>query len=175
MPFILSPKRKRFFTLSSRLKYWIQFPLTRLMLWCGFPNVDYAYVHGDPKKVALGERCSTPGTIFNVMSGRIYVGAETIFGHNCMVLTGVHRFENGVRAKLNPKSTIKEVPDDGCDINIGMGCFIGSGAIVLNKVTIGDHVIIGAGSVVTSDIPSHSFACGVPARVVRHENTAEKI
>jgi acetyltransferase-like isoleucine patch superfamily enzyme len=166
MPFVLSPKRKKFLSLWLRLKYYIQFPFTRFMLWCGFPNVDYAYIHGDPRRVTLGRRCSTPGTIFNVSSGCIAVGDKTLFGHNCMVLTGVHRFQNGQRAKLNAQATIEEVPRTGYDIRIGKGCFIGSGAIILNKVTIGDNVVIGAGSVVTRDIADGSFACGVPAKVV---------
>ena len=43
----------------------------------------------------------------------------------------------------------------------------GGGAIILPGVTIGDNVVIGAGSVVTKDIPSDSVACGNPCRVVR--------
>jgi acetyltransferase-like isoleucine patch superfamily enzyme len=58
------------------------------------------------------------------------------------------------------------VPDSGYDIIIGSGCFIGANAIILKGVTIGDNTIIGAGSVVTKDIPSNVFAAGVPAIVV---------
>ena len=84
-----------------------------------------------------------------------------------MVLTGQHRFYKGKRAKLSGSSALKEVPDEGNDIVIGSGCFIGSGVIILKKVTIGDNVIIGAGAVVTKDIPVNCFAAGNPARVVR--------
>ena len=45
--------------------------------------------------------------------------------------------------------------------------FIGGRSIILYDVNIGDNVIIGAGSVVTRDIPPNSFAAGVPARVIR--------
>lgn len=51
-------------------------------------------------------------------------------------------------------------------IHIGDNCFIGYRAIVMPGVTIGDNVVVGAGSVVTKDIPSHSVAAGVPARVI---------
>lgn len=50
---------------------------------------------------------------------------------------------------------------------IGANCFIGCGAIILPGVTIGDQVIVGAGSVVTKDVPSNSIVAGNPARVIR--------
>lgn len=50
---------------------------------------------------------------------------------------------------------------------IGANCFIGCGAIILPGVSIGDQVIIGAGSVVTRDVPAHSIVGGNPARVLR--------
>jgi len=106
-------------------------------------------------------------TIFNTNSGDIIIGDNTIFGHNCMVLTGVHRFYKGKRAKLVTDVSFKEVPDEGNDITIGSGCFIGSGAIILAGVTIGDNVIVGAGSVVTSDVPSGCFVAGPAAMIIK--------
>lgn len=53
------------------------------------------------------------------------------------------------------------------DVHIGKNCFIGDRTIVLPGVTIGDEVVIGAGSVVTKDIPSNSVAVGNPARVIK--------
>jgi acetyltransferase-like isoleucine patch superfamily enzyme len=50
---------------------------------------------------------------------------------------------------------------------IGDGSWLGHGSVVLPGVTIGRHVVIGANSVVTKDIPDFSVAVGVPARVVR--------
>ncbi len=51
-------------------------------------------------------------------------------------------------------------------IRVGNNCFIGHSVIVLPGVTIGDNVIIGAGSVVSRNIPSDSVAAGVPAKVI---------
>lgn len=51
-------------------------------------------------------------------------------------------------------------------IKIGNNCMIGVNAILMPGVTIGDNCVIGAGSVVVRDIPSNSFAFGVPARVL---------
>jgi acetyltransferase-like isoleucine patch superfamily enzyme len=104
-------------------------------------------------------------TLFNVISGNITIGDNTLFTHNCMVLTGTHNFYNGKLASLNNPPEL-EVPNQGRDIVIGSGCFIGSGAIILGNVIIGDNVIIAAGSVVTNDVPSNCFAGGIPAKVI---------
>lgn len=149
-----------------RLLSLLLLPITRLGLLCGFPNVDYSYVHGRLNRLHVGERCSIMNTVFNVVSGDVYIGDDTLFSHDCYVLTGVHRFHNGVRAGLQPDSPIEEVPTEGRDIRIGQGCFIGAGASILGGVTLGDNVIVGAGAVVTSDVPDGAFVAGVPARKI---------
>jgi acetyltransferase-like isoleucine patch superfamily enzyme len=50
---------------------------------------------------------------------------------------------------------------------IGTHCFIGCGSIILPNITIGDHVIVAAGSVVTKDVPSNCIVAGNPAKVLR--------
>jgi acetyltransferase-like isoleucine patch superfamily enzyme len=141
-------------------------PITRIGLLCGFPNVDYAYVHGRLSRLHVGERCSIMNTTFNLVSGDVYIGDDTLFSHDCYVLTGIHRFHNGMRAGLQPESPIEEVPSEGRDVFIGRGCFIGAGATILGNVTIGDNVIVGAGAVVTADVPEGAFVAGVPARIM---------
>ncbi|MBD2392913.1 gamma carbonic anhydrase family protein [Cyanobacterium aponinum FACHB-4101] len=51
--------------------------------------------------------------------------------------------------------------------HIKKGCLIGIGAIILNGVTVGEGSIIGAGCVVTKDVPSHSLMVGIPAKKIR--------
>lgn len=51
--------------------------------------------------------------------------------------------------------------------SIGNGVYIGAGAKILGPVVIGDHAIIGANAVVVRDVPPHSIAVGVPARVIK--------
>jgi len=82
-----------------------------------------------------------------------------------MILTGKHRFLKGKREKL-----ITGKPDadhHGHDITIGEGCWIASGVIITGQVNIGDNSIIGAGSIVTKNVPSGVFAAGVPAKVIK--------
>lgn len=53
------------------------------------------------------------------------------------------------------------------DVRIGNNCFIGNCAIILPGVTIGDEVVVGAGAVVTKNVPSHTIVAGNPAKVIR--------
>lgn len=53
------------------------------------------------------------------------------------------------------------------EVTVGDGCYFGMNSCVINRTKIGEWSVIGAGAAVTRDIPSHSLAVGVPARVVR--------
>jgi acetyltransferase-like isoleucine patch superfamily enzyme len=144
-------------------------PFIKFGNYLGFVNIEYSIVHGPIDRIKIGNRCSTTNTLFNTNSGSIIIGDNTIFGHNCMVITGRHRFYNGQRASLvvGPE-VLKETPDSGFDIEIGEGCFIGSGVTILAPVKIGNNVIIGSGSIVYKDVPSDCFAAGYPVKVVSY-------
>ncbi len=168
MAYYINPKRlrtKRNF--SGKIIFWVKRMLSKPFLALGFKHVEYYYVHGEGSgnQLFLGANVSTLDAVFNLASGNIHVGDNTLFSHGVSVLTGFHRFHNGKLAKLQ-KDSPKEVPESGYDIKIGSGCFIGANAVILRGVTIGDNVIIGAGSVVTKDIPDNLFAAGVPAKVM---------
>jgi acetyltransferase-like isoleucine patch superfamily enzyme len=144
-------------------------PIIRWLLYFRYEN---HYQMGDGR-LLLGERVGLSNTLLNLSSGGISIGSYTIFGQNVIVNTGVHRFKDGKRAGLEDIRAghswgggSKEVPSEGYDVVIGEGCWIGSGAIILGPVTIGDNSIVGAGSVVTKDVTPNSFFAGVPARYV---------
>ena len=88
----------------------------------------------------------------------IYVGDHTMFGPNVVLATGGHP----ILPELREKCYQYNAP-----IHIGRNCWLGAGVIVVPGVTIGDNVVIGAGSVVTKDIPSNVVAVGNPCRVLR--------
>lgn len=52
-------------------------------------------------------------------------------------------------------------------VTIGNDCWIGANAVILPGVTIGEHSVVAAGTVVTKDVPSHSLVAGVPARIIK--------
>ena len=88
----------------------------------------------------------------------IYVGDYTMFGPNVTLATPGHP----ILPELREKAYQFNMP-----IHIGKNCWLGAGVIVLPGVTIGDNSVIGAGSVVTKDIPANVVAVGNPCRVIR--------
>lgn len=88
----------------------------------------------------------------------IYVGDYTMFGPNVTVATAGHP----ILPSLREKAFQYNMP-----VRIGRNCWIGAGVVIVPGVTVGDNTVIGAGSVVTRDIPANSVAMGVPCRVVR--------
>ena len=60
------------------------------------------------------------------------------------------------------------------EVHIGKNCWLGAGVVVLPGVTIGDNVVVGAGSVVTKDLPSNVVAVGNPCKVLREVNERDR-
>ena len=90
--------------------------------------------------------------------GHIYVGNRVLFGPNVTVVTGNHPLDPDMR---------KYEMAYAREVHIGDNVWVGAGAIILPGVTIGKNSVIGAGSVVTRDIPENVLAVGTPCRVVR--------
>ena len=88
----------------------------------------------------------------------IYIGDHTMIGPNVVIATGGHP----LLPELRQKGYQYNAP-----VHIGKNCWIGAGAIIVPGITIGDHSVIGAGSVVTKDIPSNVLAVGNPCKVLR--------
>lgn len=95
----------------------------------------------------------------------IFVGDNVMFGPNVIIATAGHPVDPPLREK---------VAQFNIPVRIGKNVWIGAGAIVLPGVTIGDHSVIGAGSVVTKDIPPNVVAVGNPFRVLREINDRDK-
>lgn len=95
----------------------------------------------------------------------IYVGDYTMFGPNVVLATAAHP----ILPELREKGYQYNAP-----IHIGKNCWLGAGTIVLPGITIGDHSVIGAGSIVTKDIPSHVVAVGNPCKVLRKIDEKDK-
>ena len=95
----------------------------------------------------------------------IFVGDNVMFGPNVIISTAGHPVDPPLREK---------VAQFNIPVRIGKNVWIGAGAIVLPGVTIGDHSVIGAGSVVTKDIPPNVVAVGNPCRVLREINDRDK-
>jgi maltose O-acetyltransferase len=114
-------------------------------------HCDYGCnIHLGPR-VFLNFNC----VILDVCAVRI--GEHTLLGPGVQILTPLHPWEAAAR----------RTQEFGRPITIGADVWIGGGALVLAGVRIGSRTVIGAGSVVTRDVPEGVFAAGNPCRVVR--------
>ena len=100
-----------------------------------------------------------------VDDGNIYIGDHVMIAPNVTLATATHPILSELRVKNYQFNK---------DIHIGNTVWIGAGVIVLPGVTIGDDTVIGAGSVVTKDIPSGVVAFGNPCRVMRKVNEHDR-
>jgi maltose O-acetyltransferase len=87
----------------------------------------------------------------------VRIGNFTLIGPGVQIYTPMHPFD----AKLRRREEF------GMPVEIGADVWVGGGAIILPGVRIGSRTVIGAGSVVTRDVPADTFAAGNPCRVIR--------
>jgi len=110
-------------------------------------------------RLTLGDRVGLSSSVI-AAGNSVEIGEDTILGAGSMVL------DNDFHS-LGPRfSWLTEYSKNSKPVKIGRGCFLGARSMILKGVTLGDRVIIGAGSVVTKDVPAYSIAAGNPARVV---------
>ncbi|WP_067177542.1 sugar O-acetyltransferase [Microtetraspora niveoalba] len=116
----------------------------------------FSCVYG--KRISLGDRVFVNfGCVFLDMS-YIDIGNGAWVGPGVQLLTGTHPLDPQLR---------KAGYEYGQKITVGADAWLGGGVIVMPGITIGDGAVIGAGSVVTKDVPPGVLAYGNPARVVR--------
>ena len=95
----------------------------------------------------------------------IYVGDYTMFGPNVTVATAGHP----ILPELREQGYQYNAP-----VHIGKNCWIGAGVVIVPGITIGYNVVVGAGSIVTKDLPDNVVAVGNPCKVLREVNDHDK-
>lgn len=95
----------------------------------------------------------------------IFVGDYTMFGPNVTIATAGHP----ILPELRQQGYQYNAP-----VHIGKNCWIGAGVVIVPGVTIGDNVVVGAGSIVTKDLPDNVVAVGNPCKVLREVNEHDK-
>lgn len=143
-----------------RIRYIVQ----KLLVLAGSNDTKIKYAR--KSGVKIGDGCT--------LLGRVEWGSEPYLieiGNHVRITSGVCfvTHDGGMHALRMPWDGHEAHPtlDLFGKIKVGNNVFIGIQSTIMPGVTIGDNVVIGAGSIVTRDIPSNSVACGVPARVVR--------
>lgn len=123
------------------------------------------------KGAQIGQDCN--------ICAHTFIENDVVLGNRVTVKSGVYLWD-GIRAEDDvfigpcvaftndkyPRS--KQYPDDFPQIHIGAGASIGANATILPGVQIGEKSMIGAGSVVTKDVPSKAVVAGNPARIIRY-------
>ncbi len=142
----------------------------------------YGYSHvGERRKMHVGKRSGIAPNVSLRNGERILIGSQCHIGERCSLWAGdtTGRITIGDNVSLAPEVFItasdyrfqsgipfREQPKRECDITIGSDVWLGTRVVVTAGVTIGDGCIVGAGAVVTRDLPSDSIAVGIPARVI---------
>jgi maltose O-acetyltransferase len=143
--FLFRNKLKRF---KKTLKYcgegtFIQFPVR-------FEGAEH---------IVLGSNVSVNAFVHMWGHGKINIGNDCLIASHVSINSVTHDTE----AFLYRKSVIEK------EVNIGNNVWIGSHAVILPGVTIGDNAIVGAGALVNKDVPAGAVVGGVPARIIRHK------
>ena len=107
--------------------------------------------------IELGERVFFNFNCVVLDVCRVRIGDYTLFGPGVQILTPVHPMNAELRRR----------EEYGKPIEIGADVWVGGAALILPGVRIGSRTVIGAGSVVTRDVPDGVFAAGNPCRVIR--------
>lgn len=123
--------------------YWIEQPF-----WC-----DYGY------NIEIGENFYSNHNLVILDPAKVKFGDNVFIGPNCGFYTAEHPLD------VTTRNLMLEYAKP---IVVGNNVWFGGNVCVLSGVTIGDNVVIGAGSVVTKDIPSNTVAVGNPCRVIKN-------
>lgn len=107
----------------------------------------------------LGKQVYANFNLTLVDDTHIYIGDYTMLGPNVVIATAGH--------PILPELRGERALQYNLPVRIGKNCWLGAGVIVMPGVTIGENSVIGAGSVVTRDIPPNVVAVGSPCRVLR--------
>lgn len=124
--------------------------------------------------ITFGEGCETNFNLTVLDCGPITVGDHVLIGPNCTLAAPMHPFHPAERnPRTRPDGSTYSL-ESAKPIVIGRDCWLASNVVVCGGVTIGEGCVIGAGSVVTRDIPPYSLAAGNPCRVIRPITDADR-
>ena len=111
--------------------------------------------------VTVGEGCFLNVGTMIAAQNEVTIGDHTMFANSCFISDAAHGYDRD-----DIPVTWQGFTSKG-PTRIGSNCWFGVNCVINTGVTIGDHAVIGANSVVTKDIPAGVIAAGVPAKVIR--------
>jgi acetyltransferase-like isoleucine patch superfamily enzyme len=127
-------------------------------------KVDTLYdyrVHSDPSRLHIDPTAVVNNALFNLSSGDITIGKYAFFGHNVAILTGTHDITKFGKERQT------SWPRSGRDVVVGEGAWLASDVLVLGPCVIGEHAVVGAGSLVLDDVDPFAIVAGRPSKFIR--------
>lgn len=158
------------FRLLSRLRReLVAFERRRLLAACRACGRDVQLAEpwsiANPEQLSLGDGVEINAFCQIFAGAGVTIGAGTLISSHCAISSVTHPLQHparrGVLASPDPAESLHR------PVTIGRNVWLGMGAIILPGVRIGDHAVVGAGAVVTADVPEKTVVTGVPARVRR--------
>lgn len=131
-------------------------------------NISPNAVFSNPERIEIGARLNLGARCYlwaGPATGRIVIGDDVLFGPDVMVTAAGYRFNDG--------GPVTAQAMDEADVIIGDDVWLATRVMVLPGARIGDGAIIGAGAIVTGEIPPLAIAVGTPARVVGQRQRPE--
>jgi acetyltransferase-like isoleucine patch superfamily enzyme len=116
--------------------------------------------------LTVGDRVGLSPHCYIQVRGPVTIGNDVILGPHVKIFSENHNFGD----KFRP---INGQGESRIGVSIGNGVWIGSSAIILDGVTLGDNCVVAAGSVVTKSVVAGSVVAGVPARVIKQIESLE--
>lgn len=123
-------------------------------------NIGAKVKFGNGKRISIGDNSGIGERGYVVCMADVKIGNNVMMGPEVMILTGGHHYTNADKSLIDNENFAKPV-------EIGDDVWIGARVTILPGVTVGSRVIIGAGSVVSSDIPGNSICYGNPCRKMK--------
>ena len=115
--------------------------------------------------VSIGKDCMVSwGAKLDLSGGSIIIGDRCTITYGCIILS-----HDRSKKRIDPNDKGKGT------VRLGNDVFIGVNSVILRDVTIGDYSIVGAGSVVTKDVPANVVVAGNPARIIRKLNSTKNL
>jgi acetyltransferase-like isoleucine patch superfamily enzyme len=156
-----------------RGEWYLRFPVTGNLLealdegraeigpWALIESGCWFALYPETATMRIGE-----GTILNLgcmvaATERVEIGSHCMFANYCFIADAEHRYDD-----RELPVTLQGMEPKG-PVRIGDSCWFGTNVVVTGGVTIGEHTVVGANSVVTKDLPAGVVAAGAPARVIR--------
>jgi acetyltransferase-like isoleucine patch superfamily enzyme len=125
-------------------------------------RLEAVLAHGRKPEIRIGDGCNIEQNVHIVSHSRVIIGRQVSITANCAIVDVTHPY-NGDRT-LPIGSQVK---DEDSFVEIGDGCFIGIGSIILPNVRLGEGCVVGAHSVVSQSFNAGSVVAGAPARLLK--------